>query len=622
MAPSESTLPSPATGSAADKASAGRSSADDASVRSTSTRSELVEEVLAPVSEGVPCGADATYDDAFQLVKEKIDALSSFSGRIDQEKALGGGDESFVAAADASERPFAVIETASRQFLHETSKDLRVACYLVLALGHERGLAGAADGLAALRALVDAYGEKMHPARLRARCGALVFLFRRLSDLFGETEPAAKERSLLEDALKDLRALRAALVKEMGKEAPLTSSLEKTLEALLRRAPVPPPAPCEAVPISNGGSEARGDEEAHEDAQKARGKAPAGRQEGREDGGREALPLPEEALTAQQANQHLLRLATVMRQQDDARAAPYRMARALRWDALHALPPHDGKTRQTRIPVPPKQRRAYLLGLHEKKHHQRLVGDAEDSFHQPPFHFWLDLQRLLAQALDARGASHEAAALAVRRECALLLERFPELPRLSFRDGTPFARPVTRAWLETSARPTLGRSSGDQGVGSAGTGSARDPLDEQFHKARLELGAGNLPGALRLMEEAGTAPAASSQRVRFRRQLCRARLCLRAGRPAIARPIFEALSEEADRRGLSTWDPPLALDVWAGLYECLTALLEGNCPPNEQSRGVQNEQPLRSLKREGLEARAAHAFDRICEINPTHALSM
>ena len=631
-------------------------------------------EVLAPISEEAPCGTDATYDDDFRLVKEKIDALNSFSGRIDQEKALSDEDASFVQEAEQGEEVFATIETVSRRILREKSKDVRIVCYLGLALAQQRGLAGAAEGLAVVRALVEEYWEEMYPPmhRMRARQGAFTFLFQRLRVLLDAAEPGAEDHALLQGALGDIEALQAVLMERMEDQAPITSSLKKKLEALLRQ--VPDPAESEASvssevekrTVEEPGGGAPNVEEAGSgevsagkatevsqqtgEQKDAAAQSRAERQNGGtgETGGGEALPeraagrhgdgaphdvalakaeeSPTEALSAKQVTRRLLEGVTAMREQDDTQAVPYRIARSLRWDALRVLPTHDEDDGRTRVAPPPEQRCTYLRGLPEKERYRRLISDAEDSFHQSPFHFWLDLQRLVVQGLDALGKPYEAAALAVRRECALLLERLPGLPRLRFRDGTPFASPATRAWLETSVQAVLNSREGAVEDGAYETPSSADPLDEQFQEARRRLGEGDLAAALQLMKGSDTSRAGPSGREQFRRRLYSALLCMRAGQHAVARPVLEALGAEADRRELSDWNPPLALEVWSGLCECLMVLASER--PSEDSPqfsppGRDDGAPARETGDGGdFRKRAACAFARVCELDPSRAFRL
>ena len=60
--------------------------------------------------------------------------------------------------------------------LTTTTKDLRIATYYAWARLHQDGEAGLADGLELLVALMQRYGEQLHPQRERSRKAALEWL--------------------------------------------------------------------------------------------------------------------------------------------------------------------------------------------------------------------------------------------------------------------------------------------------------------------------------------------------------------------------------------------------------------------------------------------------------------
>jgi type VI secretion system protein ImpA len=107
-----------------------------------------VEELLSPPPGDAPAGANLEYTREF----------------AELERAAAGKPERQVGAAvTAAEEPDwqAVFSQASA--LLKSSKDLRVANHLVLALLRIRGFAGLAEGLQLLLGLVDGYWENLHP---------------------------------------------------------------------------------------------------------------------------------------------------------------------------------------------------------------------------------------------------------------------------------------------------------------------------------------------------------------------------------------------------------------------------------------------------------------------------
>lgn len=66
--------------------------------------------------------------------------------------------------------------------------------------------------------------------------------------------------------------------------------------------------------------------------------------------------------------------------------------------------------------------------------------------------------------------------------------------------------------------------------------------------------------------------AARSERARFHWRLALARLCVLAGKQALAKVQLEGLDHELQRAGLDRWEPDLALHVAHLLYRCCELL--------------------------------------------------
>jgi type VI secretion system protein ImpA len=93
--------------------------------------------------------------------------------------------------------------------------------------------------------------------------------------------------------------------------------------------------------------------------------------------------------------------------------------------------------------------------------------------------------------------------------------------------------------------------------------------------------------------------ASPSERERNRYRLLMGKLCLRAGRPDLARPILEGLSALIDELHLERWESPLWIaEVLEALYQCLTS--------GEQAGDDSG--------------RAAELFRRICSLDVTKAI--
>jgi type VI secretion system protein ImpA len=122
--------------------------------------------------------------------------------------------------------------------------------------------------------------------------------------------------------------------------------------------------------------------------------------------------------------------------------------------------------------------------------------------------------------------------------------------------------------------------------------------DELWREALGLLESSGLKQALELLiHESYTAP---SVRERNRLRLLMARLCLRAERPDLARPIIEELHALIQELHLEKWESPLwVAEVLNTLYQCLT-----NGEPSDEDQG-----------------RAKALFQQMCTTDVTRAMS-
>lgn len=131
-----------------------------------------------------PCGEDPYFDDRFEHIKLEIEKL-------------GGCDYTFI------------IEQ-SHALLTTTTKDLRVAGYLCLALVQQHQLEGLLTGLALLHALISRFGKDLHPQNPRARLSSFHWLntprFARLL----EGVSAGTQTKAVTQAIEDLNAIIAS----------------------------------------------------------------------------------------------------------------------------------------------------------------------------------------------------------------------------------------------------------------------------------------------------------------------------------------------------------------------------------------------------------------------------
>ncbi len=613
---------------------------------------DLVATVRAEIddADAPPWGAKATYDDDFQAIKTRIDSLGTLSGSIDQEKALSDEDGESIFEDDDSSGDFEFIVETGTSILAEKSKDLRIACYVALGLYRTDGFSGLAAGLDVLHALVDTYWENLYPAkrRMRARGAAIGFLMQRLSDAFeaDPPKPTVDDRDALEHALERLGELQTFFMEEMGEHAPITSKLKRLVEETLRKAPepVPPasedstdtpdadapdadPAPSDAETSTDSDNEAatQGDNSTQAETEGAGGDRRSSETETRKthpspsavsppaqtgDGSPEGADAGEASVSVQipdAASENevvgaIIRGAGVLRDSDRTDARPYRLVRSVRWDPMQQAPPNDGG--ETRIQPPTSQRCDYLRGLLDNGETITLIRQAEDSFQQPPFHFWLDLQHLLVRAMDAEGDEYAAARAGITADVVQLVQRVPDLPDLSFADGTPFADAATRAWISDEVEAAT----------NGGSGPA-DAVAEAIDAARSTLASDGIAAALHELQQA---PVGDGRRSAFRVRLAKGQLCLRADQNALALPLLEALSEDLDAAEACDFDQTLAVDTWCALYQACSSQLDTLERGENEDAG--EDKSLTEVKR--VRKRAEETYRRICAMSPARALDL
>lgn len=554
-APPEEAAPSAPTNSEPENESGEASETED----SIEDLSPFLQSIEAPLNEENPAGKSVTYDEDFQSLKTEIENIGSASGRADYER---------------------IVELA-RGILTEKSKDLRAAGYLVIGEARANGADRMAEAVRAVRLLINTYWEDLYPAkrRMRGRGSTLQFISDRLSDWVSSADFERTDRAVVVAARDDLKAIQDFGLQEMGKHAPALSGLLNELDDVIGSLPEPEPEESPSEELDAAASEPDEEDVTSPDT-----------------------PSASTDLTSESdASTAVVRAATFLREQDLTDPIPYHLLRAVQWGVLREPPPDDGG--ETRLPSPREQRRTYLRELLEDDEYETLIRESESSLQNEPFHLWLDLQRLIASALDALGASYELARDAVLFDVARLVDRLPGLLGLTFRDGTPFASPITVDWIETQVRPVLSDGDGDE-EGSTTSGDHTLPVTKQYEKARQLLSGGDLDEALTLMRD-GAAEDISGKEA-FHRRFYIAELCVKGNKFTVARPLLDELDAEIEKHSLDLWRPSLALEVWENKYKCYDALAE---TASGENQGRFSEE-------------ADVVFSKICRLDAVEGLSV
>lgn len=489
---------------------------------------------VAPIQGPSPAGATARFDPEYQALADEV-------GKLD---APTGGDVDWKR-----------IVSGAGGVLQKKSKDLMMAAYLGRGLHVTQGLGGLLTGLVVLSETMEKYWDTMFPEakRPRGRANALQWFVEKTTNALTNVSPGTQEEMEGLDAAA--RHLAQLAREKLGDMCPAFGPLLDPVEQL--RAAATPPEPPPAPEPSSG---------------PAPGGAPSSAQAASAESAFAAPPPPSSGADPvdylRNVGTSLLGVASTLRQADPSDPRAYRLLRVGLWLHMTGAPPASGG--KTQIPAPPEGLRSQLSTIAQNQRWPALLEETESAASQ--HRFWLDLHRMSWQALSGFGATHERARDAVVAEVRSLLGRMPQLPTLSFADGTPVADPQTRGWLDEQVLVGSGPASARRG------GEADDGSGEKLAEAKKLLAATQVPEALAILRDES---AKRRGRQRFLLSVEAARLCAGAGLTAIAKSLYEELDREGQAHHLEEWEPDLAAECLKGLLASARALAKdprGNLP--------------------------------------------
>lgn len=455
-----------------------------------------------------------------------------------------------------------IIETSEIVLRHE-SKDLRVAVWLTWALHQRESFPGLLAGLGLLLYLCEHHWAAVFPHKLRTRSAAFGWLVPRLEQAFTQNLSFKEQQPLFQCMLEHLSRLDEIWTEHLSDDAPLLLPIRRQLQDRLKQA-------CESNPAPSG----------------------AGRVIAEVRQAAAQLLAPELVVNNEKDAHKLLRMlqenarplcAWWLRQNaTDLRAL--RLNRTLGWLMINRLPDADDQqVTPLRGPAPDK-----LKGYQERfaqGQYADLLLELEASLAAAPF--WFDGLRKVWECLQALQAELAMSELEVH--FALLLRRLPGLVRLRFHDGTPFADPATRGWINTHITPHL-----QTPLPPKVADAQAAPWDEALQEALPVLRKDGLKAAIQVLRQG--MQAAAGDRARFHWRLGLARLCAQASKHDLARIQLERLDHELQHSGLQRWEPELAVEVLQLLYSCCDLL------PQSQAIRERKEDTHRRLCHFDLEA--------------------
>lgn len=203
---------------------------------------------------------------------------------------------------------------------------------------------------------------------------------------------------------------------------------------------------------------------------------------------------------------------------------------------------------------------------------ESTVTCCENLFFEPGFQLLFDLQFRLFQYFESN--HREDLARFVRNALQELLERHPQLLELQFENGTPFANPECREWLQQNHFSHM-----DKTVKTLGTdGSVDESIVKLIETAMQMAKQKMLPEALHSLH----ALPEDTEQQRIEKHLVQARLCLAAGKAPMADVILEELQKNTQTYHLATWNPELAIEILQQRLTTLQSLKKSNLSEEKQ----------------------------------------
>lgn len=470
---------------------------------------------VSPFKDDSPCGEDISFTDEFESLKEEAEKDASLHGGRSTDWAL-------------------VLRMASR-ILADRSKDLWVLCYGVVAAYETQGLVSCAAALSALSGLLHSYWEELHPGtvRMQRRIAPLVWLAKRLevrlSGVLGKAEKPA-----IAAFHKELAKLQAILDARVGEKAPsfvtlvplretestgggLSPERSRSTEVATQTRSVPFAPPDDLLVAIEG------------------------------DGRVPSAVLPRLFRSTQDQCRQLAAHFSSFEPQD---WRVILLNRAALWCTIDQPPQADTAGVTQLRPVPLERSQAYSAAVEARKYRD-VLPQLEGSAGKAPF--WFDGHYMVARCLE--GLEAHGALMIMRATLAQFLNRFPDLARFKFQDGTPFASPRSMQWLDALDASFAGSSALRVSFGPGESARGQELLDESL---AISAEKGFQAGLAHLERY----PAGRS-RAAVRQGLLKARYCVAAGNKKAAVRLLQSLYFQLEKWEMLDWEPDLSAEIIA-----------------------------------------------------------
>lgn len=484
--------------------------------------------LLKGISESCYVGKDARYSADFEEIENLLSSTASL----------------YVNATT----DWVKVIKLSEKILATESKDLRVLAWLAWGMYKTHSFAGLHAGIVTINKIIEISWDDIFPKKDRTRISTIEWLTSKVESLFEEVFSVKNQLPLFTALLAELEKLDKFLTSKWHDKAPLLLPICRRLERMVNESE----KTADAEPKE--GAVERVINQVKEVVSNTIGIGPASIESEKE---------ASKLLRDLQDNGRVLCNWWLGQKSADIKAL--RLNRTLLWLAIDTLP--DNKDYLTTLrPIPVDKINNYKERL-KQGGFSDLIIDVENSIAKAPF--WLDGHYFIWLCLQALQVS--AAMFEVEIQLALFLEKLPDVVRLKFFDGTPFASEDTVRWINTHVLPLTDKqqiklSTDNLVVKKSKSHSWDEVLAEcignlakvGFREASNEL-IKNLKGAV-------------SPRERFFWKLAISKLCLADKKYDLAKTQLENLDDYVHQLGIHKWEPELELEIVCLLYDCCKAM--------------------------------------------------
>ena len=496
--------------------------------------SELVSELLEPISNDSPCGNDATNDEEyFKLNMEFPKTVPDYKNWIE----------------------------LSNVILKEKSKDLKVAVWLCFALYRNDNIKGLKEGLELIYHFLKKFENNLFPENPLLKSKAVQFLnTARVTKLLereeinkANAEDIIAARNLSNDIIKECERLLPDNIPALNIFSEILGTHVETAEKILHPPVQPekkitPPKPIQTEPKSH---------------------TPVAVKE------EPVSTVPVKLLTEDDAIIQLRRTLNFFFETTDGGEAKekipeslfvFGIARQIQWSNL-ALPASEENI--TNIEPPNEIIQRNIKTWFNENKFDILIPIVESEFikDNSEFRYWLDAQRYLVSALEKKGGRYAVPAADIKFQLARLVKKLPELQSLKFLGGElPFADKETIKWINDEVKAAASGNKTDESgsfILPPIVDKTYEHISKEYEQIVSELPKGFEDNFNKMQEEINTE---KMPKGKFLRRLNIANYCYEAKQYNIAKVNLEELKKTIEELNLYEWEPALSTAVWQSLY--------------------------------------------------------